>query len=287
MDARWLAMVLVVGSVGCHLHGYHPGAWGTYQQQGAPPPATGAAPVEASAPAEPPKTVDDMGEAPPAPIAGENNDTAEIVGGFKVHGSDQTGSPYDGTAQIWKVRANMYKAVWQIGATTWNTVIFRDKNLLSCGTSPSHDLGVIAYLANGDQLDGLWFEEKHENTGFERLLKGPTPGTDLTGAYAITMGETPDHKKYKGNANIMKWQNGVYGVVWKFSGGLVLRGVGLRSWTLPGSTQDILSVGFSNAGDATIMQFVVQQNGARLKGHWAMPNKDGAPSWGVETLTRI
>ncbi len=283
-------VLIACGATGCHMRGYH-GAWGGYHGpvQSQPPPG-GA--VESSPPPpvveENPHTVDDVAEPalpPPSPV--EHNDVAEIIGNYRVHGTDQSGVPYDGTASILKIRDNMYDATWKLGQSTWHALIFRDKNLLSCGTAPKHDLGVMAYLATGDVLEGIWFEEQHTTTGFERLIRGPAVTNDLVGSWAIALGETPAKKKYKGNVNILRWDNGVYGVVWKFQSGLTLRGVGLRSWKLPGVTQDILSVGFNDSGDATILQFVVQQNGAHLRGHWAMPNPNGAPSWGVETLQRM
>jgi len=297
MDTRvgtifpWVVGALIAcGSLGCHMRGYH-GGWGYHGPMQSPPPPPATGPVESSPPAfatETPHTVDDVAEpSAPPPSFAENNDTAEITGNYRVHGTDQSGVPYDGTALITKQKANMYDATWKLGQSTWHALIFRDKNLLSCGTAPKHDLGVMAYLATGDQLEGIWFEEQHVNTGFERLIRGPVVSSDLVGSWAIALGETPAKKKYKGNVNIMRWQNGVYGVTWKFQSGLSLRGVGLRSWKLPGVTQDILSVGFNDSGDATILQFVVQQNGAHLRGHWAMPNANGAPSWGVETLQRM
>jgi len=296
MDTRrisgWVvAALLVSGTFGCRRHGFH-GNWGGYYGQGPQQQQQPAAPapvetqVEQHA-AETPHTVDDFSDAPPPASTYENNDTGEIAGSFRVHGTDQSGVAYDGTATIAKLRPNMYDATWKLGSSTWHALIFRDRNLLSCGTAPKHDLGVMAYLATGDLLEGIWFEEQHVTTGFERLIKGPSVSPDLVGAWAIALGETPDKKKYKGNVFITRWDNGVFGVTWKFQSGFSLRGIGLRSWKIPGVTQDILSVGFNDSGDATILQFVVQQGGARLRGHWAMPNKTGAPSWGIETLQRM
>ncbi len=281
----------VVGAAGCR-HGYGQMWYGpapqqqpmAQQQPVQPQPMEQAPPPVAAVP----QTVDDVheAEAPSAPVDQEDNDTADITGGFKVRGSNETGGKYEGTAFLAKIQGNMYEGTWKLGETTIRAVMFRDRNLISCGNAPKKDLGVMAYLVTPGQLDGLWFEGKNTTTGYEKLVRSSTAG-DLGGFWNIAIGETPAKKKYKGNVQVTRYQSGVYSVDWNFQSGYVLHGLGLRSWKLPGAKQDILSVGFNNAGDASVLQFVVRRGGRKLRGHWAQPNAGGAPTWGVETLERM
>lgn len=280
----------VGGAAGCRHHGYYgapqgqQGWYATPQPQPMHPeqPAPQPAPVATA-----PQTVDDPLEAE-VPYVGNavDDESADITGGFKVKGSNATGGHYEGTAFLARIQGNMYEGTWKIGDSTIRALMFRDRNLISCGNAPKKDLGVMAYLVHPGQMDGLWFEQNHTTTGYEKLTR-TSDSADLGGFWNIAVGETPAKKKYKGTVQVTRYQSGVYAVDWTFQSGLVLHGLGLRSWKLPGAKQDILSVGFNGAGDATVLQFVVQNGGKKLRGHWAQPNAGGAPTWGVETLERL
>lgn len=284
-----LVATAAVGATGCRHHGYYgppqgqPQGWyATPQPQPAQHQEPAPQPVAAA-----PQTVDDPIEAEVPYVGnGVDDESADITGGFKVKGSNATGGHYEGTAFLAKIQGNMYEGTWKIGDSTIRALMFRDRNLISCGNAPKKDLGVMAYLVHPGQMDGLWFEQNHTTTGYEKLTR-TSDSADLGGFWNIAVGETPAKKKYKGTVQVTRYQSGVYAVDWTFQSGLVLHGLGLRSWKLPGAKQDILSVGFNGAGDATVLQFVVQNGGKKLRGHWAQPNAGGAPTWGVETLERL
>jgi len=234
------------------------------------------------------KSVDDEEEdddAPKLKTKKAAGDSADIVGTYEIAGKNPDGGKYKGSATISKIGGSMYKGKWKIGSTNWEGVMFRDKNVLSCGSAPKHDTGVVAYLVNKTNLDGVWFEENDTKIGKE-ILSAPKDIEDLTGTYGINTGETPAKKKYTGTVKITKYKSGVYGLTWKF-GTTTNVGLGLRSQHLPAAAQDLLSVGFNSAGDATVLQYVILDDGKTLAGHWAMPSKGGGePSWGKETMTR-
>ena len=232
------------------------------------------------------KSVDDDEDDDDGPkITGKKaaGDAADIVGVYTIAGKNPDGTKYKGTATISKIGGSMYKGKWKIGKDDWDGVIFRDKNLLSVGSAPKHDTGVVAYLVNKGNLDGVWFQEGDTKIGKE-MLSAPKDTTDLSGAYMITSAETPTKKKYTGSVKVTKYKSGVYGFTWKVP--TTILGIGLRSPHIAG-VQDILSVGFNDAGNATVLQYVILDDGKMLTGHWAMPPKSGGdPSWGQEKLTR-
>lgn len=216
------------------------------------------------------------------PIKGDT----DLTGSWTVAGKTQEGKKYKGTATITKIGGSMYKATWKIGGETQNGIAFKDGNVLSCGWSPKHDLGVIAYLVKPGMLDGVWFEEQHTSLGNE-ILKGPANKQALSGFYTITKGELPgSKKKYDGTVDISIYKSGVYKLTWH-SGSSTFKGLGLRSDHFPGSDTDVLSAGFNDGGDAGVLQYIIYEGGKTMVGHWAIPGKGSAePTWGKETMVK-
>lgn len=216
------------------------------------------------------------------PIKGDT----DLTGSWTVAGKTQEGKKYSGISTISKIGGSMYKATWKIGGETQQGVAFKDGNVLSCGWSPKHKAGVVAYLVKNGLLDGVWFEEGNTSLGNE-LLKGPANKDALSGLYTITKGEMPGtKKKYDGTVDISIYKSGVYKMTWH-SGTAVLKGYGLRSYHFPGSDTDVLSAGFDDDGDAGVLQYVIYEGGTTMAGHWAIPAKGGGePGWGQETMVK-
>lgn len=216
------------------------------------------------------------------PIKGDT----DLTGTWGLAGKTDAGKKYKGTATISKIGGSMYKATWKIAGETQQGIAFKDGNVLSCGWSPKHDLGVAAYLVKAGTLDGVWFEEQHTSLGNE-ILKGPANKDTLSGLYTITKGEMPgDKKKYTGTVDIAIYKSGVYKITTK-SGTATIKGLGLRSNHFPGSDTDVLSTGFNDSGDAGVMQYIIYEGGKTLVGHWAIPPKGGGePGWGKETMVK-
>lgn len=201
--------------------------------------------------------------------------TFDVVGSFKIAGAGADGKQYVGTAVISKIGGEMYKGTWTIGGSSMSTgICFRDEDILSCGWSAKHDLGVVAYLVKDDNsLDGVWFEEQHSVLGKEFLVGG---NNNLLGTYTIKTGETPEKKKYTGTVEIGV-KGGVYQLKWKTGGGS-FEGLGLRNG-------DVLTAGFNNSGDFGVLQYRIKKGGKVLTGQWAQ-TKQSASGAGIETLTK-
>jgi hypothetical protein len=215
------------------------------------------------------------------PIKGDT----DLSGSWGVAGKTQDGKKYKGTAAISKIGGSMYKATWTIAGEKQQGIAFKDGNVLSCGWSPKHDLGVAAYLVKKGVLDGVWFEEQHTSLGNE-ILKGPA-GDTVSGLYTITKGEMPGtKKKYDGTVDISMYKSGVFKITTR-SGTAVIKGLGLRSNHFPGSDTDVLSTGFNDGGDAGVLQYIIYEGGKTMVGHWALPGKGSAePTWGKETMVK-
>jgi len=200
--------------------------------------------------------------------------TNDVTGSFSIIGSGPDGKQYTGSAGISKIGGEMYKGTWTIGTSTSSGICFRDEDILSCGWSFKHDLGVVAYLVKDDNsLDGVWFEEQHTTLGKEYLVGG---NANLLGNYTIKSGETPEKKKYSGTVDI-GIKNGVYTFKWK-TGGQTFDGLGLRNG-------DVLTAGFNNTGDFGVLQYRIKKGGKVLTGLWAQSKQSGSGP-GVETLTK-
>lgn len=198
----------------------------------------------------------------------------DVTGSFKIAGAGPDGKQYTGTAGISKIGGEMYKGTWTIGTSTSSGICFRDEDILSCGWSFKHDLGVVAYLVKDDNsLDGVWFEEQHSVLGKEFLVGG---NNNLLGVYAIKTGETPEKKKYTGTVDI-SLKSGVYNLKWK-TGGSTFDGLGIRNG-------DVLTAGFNNTGDFGVLQYRIKKGGKMLTGQWAQ-TKQSTPGLGIETLTK-
>jgi hypothetical protein len=207
----------------------------------------------------------------------------EIAGTYTVVGKRQDGKKYVGTAKISKIGGQMYNASWKIGDEEEHQgLAFKDGNVVSCGWSTNHDLGVMAYLVKPGLLDGVFFEEGQKSIGKE-ILKGPATTETLSGLYTITKGETPAKKPYGGNLEISVFKSGVYGLSWS-RGKITKRGLALRSKKFPGSNTDVLSAGFNDKGVAGVYQYIIMEGGVLL-GHWAYGDAESEPRWGIETLT--
>ena len=158
------------------------------------------------------------------------------------------------------------RRTWTIAGEKQEGIIFKDGNVLSCGWSPKHELGVVAYLVKQGLLDGVWFEEQNTSLGNE-ILKGPATKDTLSGLYTITKGEMPKtKKKYGGSVDITIYKSGVYKLTWKL-GSQTVKGLGLRSNHFEGSDTDVLSAGFNADGDAGVMQYIIYGDGKSMKGH--------------------
>ena len=198
----------------------------------------------------------------------------DVVGSCAIAGAGADGKQYTGKADIEKIGGEMYKGSWLIGKTNFQSICFRDDDILSCGWSGKHDLGVVAYLVKPDNsLDGVWFEEKNTSLGKEFLVGG---NSNLLGTYTVKTGETPSKKKYTGTVEI-SFESGVYKLKWK-TGKTTLEGLGLRNG-------DVLTAGFNETGDFGVLQYRIKNGGKVLTGQWAQ-TKQATPGPGIETLTK-
>lgn len=200
--------------------------------------------------------------------------TYDVTGSFNIIGSGPDGKQYTGNAGIVKIGGEMYKGTWTIGTSPTSGICFRDEDILSCGWSSKHDLGVVAYLVKDDNsLDGVWFEEQHTTLGKEFLVGG---NANLLGTYTIKTGETPEKKKYTGTVQV-GIKSGIYTFKWK-TGGSTFEGLGLRNG-------DVLTAGFNNTGDFGVLQYRIKKGGKVLTGQWAQTKATTAGP-GIETLTK-
>lgn len=204
--------------------------------------------------------------------AKESAGTYNVVGSYTLYGATPDGKEYKGTAGIVKIGGEMYKGTWTTGTVTSQGICFRDEDILSCGWSEKHDLGVVAYLVRDDNsLDGVWFEENHTKLGKEYLVGG---NDNLLGTYTIKNGETPEKVKYGGKAEF-KIKNGVYQIEWT-QGKHKFKGLGLRNG-------DVLTAGFNDTGNFGVLQYRIKKGGKFLTGQWATPKENGP---GVESLEK-
>lgn len=206
--------------------------------------------------------------------AKEMGSSIDVAGSYAISGAGSDGKQYTGNAVISKIGGEMYKGNWVIGSTNFESICFRDDDILSCGWSGKHDLGVVAYLVKPDNsLDGVWFEEQNTSIGKEFLVGG---NNNLLGTYVIKTGETPSKKKYSGTVEI-SFSSGVYKLKWK-TGKSTFEGLGIRNG-------DVLTAGFNNSGDFGVLQYRIKNSGKMLTGQWAQ-SKQSVPGLGIETLTR-
>jgi hypothetical protein len=206
--------------------------------------------------------------------AKETAGSLDVTGSFSISGAGADGKQYTGKADIAKIGGEMYKGNWVIGKTNFQSVCFRDDDILSCGWSGKHDLGVVAYLVKPDNsLDGVWFEEQNTSLGKEFLVGG---NNNLLGVYSIKTGETPSHKKYNGTVEIA-FEAGIYKLKWKTGKG-AMEGLGLRNG-------DVLTAAFNDSGDFGVLQYRIKNGGKVLTGQWAQ-TKSSTPGPGIETLTK-
>ncbi len=211
----------------------------------------------------------------------------DITGTWGLAGNNEAGKSYKGTATITKIAGMMFKATWKIGGESQQGIIFKDGNILSCGWSSKHDLGVMAYLVKPGVLDGVWFEEQHTSIGKE-VLSGPASTGSIAGVFTIKSGQTPEKKSYLGTVQVMETTSHVFKLSWGFKGSTMkLKGLGMRSNHFPNSDTDVLSAGFNDSGDAGVLQYIIYDGGKMMRGHWAMPSKTGGePGWGKETMVK-
>jgi len=206
--------------------------------------------------------------------AKEMGATYDVTGAYAINGAGSDGKQYTGTATISKIGGEMYKGNWVIGSTNFQSICFRDEDILSCGWSGKHDLGVVAYLVKPDNsLDGVWFEEQNTSIGKEFLVGG---NNNLLGTYVIKNGETPSKKKYTGTVEI-SFASGVYKLKWK-TGKTTFEGLGIRNG-------DVLTAGFNDSGDFGVLQYRIKNNGKMLTGQWAQ-SKQSVAGLGIETLSK-
>jgi hypothetical protein len=215
--------------------------------------------------------------APKAPVekgekGDKSEDTREVFGSWSIAGIAPEGKAYAGTASFERIGGEMYRATWTVAGKALHGLCFRDGDVLSCGSSSSKDLGVMAYLIREDgNLDGVWFEENHASLGVEKLSGGPST---LAGTWTIKHGESPGKTKYTGSVEI-EVRSSIYHLTWTL-GKHTVKGIGLRSG-------DVLSVGFNDGADAGVSQYRLGKSGRTMSGTSTQTSPKGIA---VETLAR-
>ena len=206
----------------------------------------------------------------------EKEDAREVTGSWSIAGVAPDGKAYSGTATVARIGGEMYRTTWTVAGKILHGLCFRDGDVMSCGSSPSKDLGVMAYLIRDDAtLDGVWFEENHGSLGVERLSGGPQT---LGGSWTIKHGESPNKTKYGGTVEI-EVRSSVYTLSWHLGSSVskhTFKGIGLRSG-------DVLSVGFNDGTEFGVAQYRVSKSGRILSGTSTQAQQKGIA---VETLSR-
>lgn len=100
-----------------------------------------------------------------APAAAQN-----LGGRYEVQGTNFTGSPYSGTAEIVVTSNNTCRITWQTGGQTSRGICMRNNNAFSASYQLGRSIGLVIYEMQADgSMRGIWTIADQSGVGREVL----------------------------------------------------------------------------------------------------------------------